>query len=44
MLEKGSLKPLIDRKYPLSGVSKAYEYMMTGEKVGSVLLEITQHK
>lgn len=40
LLEEEKFKPLIDREYTLEGISKAYEYVMTGEKTGSVVISI----
>ncbi len=40
MLAAGSFRPLIDRHYPLSEARAAYEYVMTGEKLGNVVLDI----
>jgi NADPH:quinone reductase-like Zn-dependent oxidoreductase len=40
LLEKGKFKPVIDREYSLEDISKAYEYVLTGEKTGNVLIKI----
>jgi NADPH:quinone reductase-like Zn-dependent oxidoreductase len=40
MLKKGIFKPVIDREYLLEDISKAYEYVMTGEKTGNVIINI----
>jgi NADPH:quinone reductase-like Zn-dependent oxidoreductase len=37
-IEGGSLKPVIDRKYPLARVAEAFEYVATGKKLGNVIL------
>ncbi len=39
-LQDGSFKPLIDRDYPLEQISKAYEFMMSGQKSGNVTISI----
>ena len=39
-LEKGTFKPVIDREYLLEDISKAYEYVIAGQKTGSVLINI----
>jgi NADPH:quinone reductase-like Zn-dependent oxidoreductase len=40
LLEKGKFKPVIDREYPLEDISKAYEYVLTGEKTGNVITNV----
>jgi len=40
LLEKGKFKPVIDREYSLEDISKAYEYVITGEKTGNVIINI----
>ncbi len=40
LLEKGIFNPVIDRNYSLENISKAYEYVMTGEKTGNVVIDI----
>jgi NADPH:quinone reductase-like Zn-dependent oxidoreductase len=40
MLKKGIFKPVIDREYQLEDISKAYKYVMTGEKTGNVIINI----
>ena len=37
-LKNGSFRPLIDREYPLEEISEAYTYVMTGEKIGNVVI------
>lgn len=37
-LESGVFSPLIDREYPLNDISKAYDYVMRGEKTGNVII------
>ena len=37
-LETGKFKPVIDREYLLEDISKAYEYVIKGEKTGNVLI------
>ena len=39
-LEKGTFKPVIDREYLLEDISQAYEYVIAGQKTGSVLITI----
>lgn len=40
LLENEEFKPVIDREYPLDEISKAYEYVMTGEKTGNVIISV----
>ncbi len=40
MLAVGTFKPLIDRTYPLEQTNEAFTYVLTGEKIGNVLLKI----
>jgi len=40
LLEKGKFKLVIDREYLLDDISKAYEYVITGQKTGNVLINI----
>jgi NADPH:quinone reductase-like Zn-dependent oxidoreductase len=40
LLEAGAFRPLIDRRYPLDEIVEAYRYVETGQKVGSVVLDV----
>ncbi|MDN3667820.1 NAD(P)-dependent alcohol dehydrogenase [Echinicola jeungdonensis] len=40
LIQEGKFKPLIDRVYPLEKVKEAYEYVLTGQKVGNVILKM----
>lgn len=40
LVEKGELKPVIDRVYPLSQISDAHRYVETGHKKGTVVVTI----
>ena len=40
MLEAGTYRPLIDRHYKLEEAQTAYSYVLQGNKVGNVILEI----
>ena len=40
LLEKGKFNPVIDREYALEDISKAYEYVIKGQKTGNVLINI----
>ena len=41
LVEKGKFKPLIDRTYSLDQIAEAYQYVMTGQKVGNVVINMT---
>jgi NADPH:quinone reductase-like Zn-dependent oxidoreductase len=38
LLEKGQFDPLIDRKYPLEKIREAFHYVLSGQKIGNVIL------
>jgi NADPH:quinone reductase-like Zn-dependent oxidoreductase len=38
LVEKGSFRPVIDRKYPIDKIAEAYEYVATGQKIGNVII------
>ena len=38
LIEKGSFRPVIDRKYPLENIAEAYRYVATGQKIGNVII------
>ena len=40
LLEKGKFTPIIDREYLLEDISKAYEYVITGQKTGNVVINV----
>lgn len=40
LLESGQFVPLIDKVYPLNDIKSAFDYMLTGEKRGSVVVQI----
>jgi NADPH:quinone reductase-like Zn-dependent oxidoreductase len=40
LLAEGRFRPLVDRHYPLEDVRSAYEYVLTGQKLGNVILDI----
>jgi NADPH:quinone reductase-like Zn-dependent oxidoreductase len=40
LAERGQFTPLLDRSYPLSQISQAYQYVESGQKVGNVTLSM----
>lgn len=38
MMEEGTFQPVIERSYPLTKIGEAFEYVLTGEKTGNVVL------
>ena len=38
MVENGKFKPLIDRRYRIDEIRKAYQYVLSGQKKGNVIL------
>ena len=38
LIEKGNFKPVIDRKYPIDKIAEAFQYVMTGQKIGNVII------
>lgn len=38
LVEKGSFKPVIDRRYPLDKIAEAFTYVATGQKIGNVII------
>jgi NADPH:quinone reductase-like Zn-dependent oxidoreductase len=40
LLADGRYRPLIDRHFPVEDVRQAYEYVLTGQKLGNVILDI----
>lgn len=43
-LERGKFKPVIDREYQLKDISKAYEYVIKGEKTGNVVINVKENE
>ena len=43
-MEKGVFKPLIDREYPLKEIAKAYEYVLSGKKIGNVIINVANER
>jgi NADPH:quinone reductase-like Zn-dependent oxidoreductase len=42
LIESGHYRAVIDRQYPLAQIQDAYRYVETGEKTGSVVINIEQ--
>jgi NADPH:quinone reductase-like Zn-dependent oxidoreductase len=38
LIEKGSFRPVIDRKYPIDKIAEAFKYVATGQKIGNVII------
>ncbi len=42
LLESGKVKPVIDRRYPLSEVSEAFRYLENGHAKGKIVITVAQ--
>jgi NADPH:quinone reductase-like Zn-dependent oxidoreductase len=40
MIEAGTFRPVVDRRYPLEEIVDAYRYVETGQKIGNVVISI----
>lgn len=40
LIELGHFKPVIDRIYPLDDIAEAFRYVLTGQKIGNVVVRI----
>jgi NADPH:quinone reductase-like Zn-dependent oxidoreductase len=40
LIESGTFRPVIDRRYRLDQIIEAYCYVETGQKVGNVVIEV----
>lgn len=38
LVQKGSFKPVIDRKYPIDKIAEAFDYVSTGQKIANVVI------
>jgi len=42
LLADKKYKPVIDRSYPMEQIQDAFKYLLTGEKIGNVVLNIAE--
>ena len=42
LMEEGKLKPVIDRRYSLEQIPEAHAYVESGEKIGTVVINISE--
>jgi NADPH:quinone reductase-like Zn-dependent oxidoreductase len=40
LMEKGRLKPVIDRVFPLEDLADAHRYLEEGKQVGKIIIDI----
>jgi NADPH:quinone reductase-like Zn-dependent oxidoreductase len=40
LFEQGHFKAVIDRKYPLEKIAEAYQYVVSGQKIGNVVITL----
>jgi NADPH:quinone reductase-like Zn-dependent oxidoreductase len=40
LVEMGHFKPVIDRVYPLDDIAEAFRYVLTGQKIGNVIISM----
>lgn len=40
LINDGEFEPMIDRVYPLDEISDAFKYVMSGQKVGNVVVRV----
>jgi NADPH:quinone reductase-like Zn-dependent oxidoreductase len=42
LIEAGTIKPVVDRRYPLAEIARAHRYVDTGQKIGNVVITLSQ--
>ena len=42
LLKEGVYKPLIEREYEMEAVADAFSYVLSGQKIGNVVLKIAE--
>ena len=42
LVEAGHYRPVIDRSLPLERIVEAYQFVQTGQKVGNVVIKVTE--
>lgn len=42
LAQQGKFKPLIDKKYPMEKIAEAYTYVVSGQKIGNVIINFSE--